>query len=185
VRFLEKEIECLKKQLREHFNKHAGLHSDAQLLQSMLQSIPGIGELTAWDILAKLPDVKQFNSAQAVAAYAGLSPREHRSGSSVFKKTRLSKQGNTRLRKAMYFPAVNAVTWNPLVKAHYERLIAAGKIRMVALAAAMRKMLMICYGVLRRSQAATALSGELAISAKNGFYLPLDNIVSGWVAVGH
>jgi transposase len=118
----------------------------------LLQSIPGIGELTAWDILAELPDVEQFDSAQAVAAYAGLSPREHRSGSSIHKKTRLSKQGNARIRKAMYFPAVNALTWNPLVKAHYERLVAAGKIRMVALAAAMRKMLMICYGVLKHQQ---------------------------------
>ena len=148
VRFLEKEVERLKKQIREHFNQHDGLQRDAQLLQS----IPGVGELTAWDILAEMPDVSQFDSAQAVAAYAGLSPREHRSGSSVFKKTRLSKQGNARLRKAVYFPAVNALTWNPLVKAHYERLRAAGKIRMVALAAAMRKILMICYGVLKHQQ---------------------------------
>ena len=148
VRFLEKEIERLKKQIRQHFKDHDGLKHDAQLLQS----IPGIGELTAWDILAELPDVSQFDSAQAVAAYAGLAPREHRSGSSVFKKTRLSKQGNARLRKAMYFPAVNALTWNPIVKAHYERLRAAGKIRMVALAAAMRKMLMLCYGVLKHQK---------------------------------
>lgn len=148
VRCLEKEVERLKKQIREHFNSHDKLQQDAQLLQS----IPGIGEITAWDILSELPDIDQFDSAQAVAAYAGLSPREHRSGSSVFKKTRLSKQGNARLRKAMYFPAVNALTWNPLVKAHYERLVAAGKIRMVALAAAMRKMLMLCYGVLKHQQ---------------------------------
>lgn len=148
VRCLEKEVERLKKQIREHFNRHDNLRRDAALLQS----IPGVGEITAWDILSELPDISQFDSAQAVAAYAGLSPREHRSGSSVFKKTRLSKQGNARLRKAMYFPAVNALTWNPLVKAHYERLVAAGKIRMVALAAAMRKMLMICYGVLKHQQ---------------------------------
>lgn len=148
VRFLEKEVERLKKQIRQHFNNHDGLKHDAKLLQT----IPGIGELTAWDILAELPDVGQFDSAQAVAAYAGLAPREHRSGSSVFKKTRLSKQGNARLRKALYFPAVNALTWNPVVKAHYDRLRAAGKIRMVALAAAMRKMLMICYGVLKHQQ---------------------------------
>jgi transposase len=148
IRFLEKESDGLKKQIREHLKGHHNLKRDAQLLQS----IPGVGEITAWDVLAELPDISQFDSAQAVAAYAGLSPREHRSGSSVFKKTRLSKQGNARLRKAMYFPAVNALTWNPLVKAHYERLVAAGKIRMVALAAAMRKMLMICYGVLKHQQ---------------------------------
>ena len=148
VRCLEKEVERLKKQIREHFNRHDNLKRDA----SLLQTIPGVGEITAWDILSELPDVHQFDSAQAVAAYAGLSPREHRSGTTIFKKTRLSKQGNARLRKAMYFPAVNALKWNPLVKAHYERLRAAGKMKMVALAAAMRKMLMICYGVLKHQQ---------------------------------
>lgn len=148
VRCLEKEIVRLKKQIREHFKSHTNLKRDAELLQS----IPGVGEITAWDLLAELPDVSQFDSAQAVAAYAGLSPREHRSGSSIHKKTRLSKQGNARLRKAMYFPAVNALKWNPLVKAHYERLRAAGKMKMVALAAAMRKILMICYGVLKHQQ---------------------------------
>jgi transposase len=148
IRFLEKEIDSLKKQIREHFNRHDNLKRDAVLLQS----IPGVGEITAWDVLSELPDVHQFDSAQAVAAYAGLAPREHRSGTTIFKKTRLSKQGNARLRKAMYFPAVNALIWNPLVKAHYERLRAAGKMKMVALAAAMRKMLMICYGVLKHQQ---------------------------------
>jgi len=148
VRCLEKEITRLKKQIREHFKNHDNLKRDAQLLQS----IPGVGEITAWDLLAELPDVSQFDSAQAVAAYAGLAPREHRSGTTIFKKTRLSKQGNARLRKAMYFPAVSALKSNPLVKAHYERLRAAGKMKMVALAAAMRKVLMICYGVLKHQQ---------------------------------
>ena len=118
----------------------------------MLQSIPGVGEIIAWDVLSELSDVTQLDSAQAVAAYAGLSPREHRSGTTIFKKTRLSKQGNARLRKAVYFPAVNALKWNPLVRAHYERLRAAGKMKMVALAAAVRKILMICYGVLKHQQ---------------------------------
>lgn len=148
VRCLEKEVERLKKQIREHFNSHDNLKRDAKLLQS----IAGVGEITAWDLLAELPDVSQFDSAQAVAAYAGLSPREHRSGSSIHRKTCLSKQGNARLRKAMYFPAVNALTWNPLVKAHYERPVATGKMKMVALAACMRIMLMICYGVLKHQQ---------------------------------
>jgi transposase len=145
---LEKEIDGLKKQIRAHIKSHDSLNRDAQLLES----IPGVGEITAWDLLAELPDISQFDSAQAVAAYAGLSPREHRSGSSIHKKTRLSKQGNARLRKAVYFPAVNALRWNPLVKAHYDRLIAAGKMKMVALAASMRKVLMICYGVLKHQQ---------------------------------
>lgn len=87
-----------------------------------------------------------------MAAYAGLCPREHQSGSSVRKRTRLSKQGNSHLRKALYFPAVSAVQWNEPVRAHYERMREKGKGKMVSLGAAMRKLLMICYGVLKNRQ---------------------------------
>lgn len=160
--FLTAERERIRTQIRAHVAGHPELKRDVTLLMS----IPGIGELTAWTILTELPDVQQFDSAQAVAAYAGLAPREHRSGSSVYKKTRLSKQGNSRLRTAMYFPAVTAVIWNPLVKAHYERLRQAGKAKMVALAAAMRKLLMICYGVLKHQQPFQATGGSCPQSPK-------------------
>jgi transposase len=145
---LEKEMLRLKVAIRTHVKAHEHLQRDSKLLQS----IPGIGEITAWDILAEMPDVNEFESAQSVAAYAGLAPREHKSGSSVRKPTHLSKRGNSRLRKAFYFPAVSAITWNPLVKAHYQRLVAQGKPKMVALAACMRKLLMICYGVLKHQK---------------------------------
>lgn len=148
ARGLEKEYLLLKKAVRAHVKSHENLLRDSQLLQS----VPGVGEITAWDILAEMPDIHEFDSAQSVAAYAGLAPREQRSGSSVRKVTTLSKRGNARLRKAFYFPAVSAMQWNPLVKAHYERLRAAGKPKMVALAACMRKLLMICYGVLKHQK---------------------------------
>jgi len=170
VTALEKELLRLKKEVRSHVKAHEDLFRDSKLLQS----IPGIGEITSWDILAEMPDVQEFDSAQSVAAYAGLAPREQRSGSSVRKQTQLSKRGNSRLRKAFYFPAVSAMTWNPLVKAHYERLREKGKPKMVALAACMRKLLMICYGVLKRqkpfdpkwlSHASSQSSSELAVSS--------------------
>ena len=75
------------------------------------------------------------------------------SGKSVHKRTRLSKAGNARLRQAVYFPAVTAIRHNPLVKALYERLIQAGKPRMAALGAAMHKVLMLAYGVLKNRYA--------------------------------
>ncbi len=68
------------------------------------------------------------------------------------KQTRLSKQGNSRLRRAFTFPAVTALTWNPLIKAFYTRLRENGKGKMVALAACMRKMAMIAYGVLKHQK---------------------------------
>ena len=112
-----------------------------------------------------MPDVTEFDSAQSAAAYAGLAPREQRSGSSVRKATTLSKRGNSRLRKAFYFPAVSAMRWNPLVKAHYKRIREKGKFKMVALAARTRKLLMICYGVLKHQKPFDASLPSAALQA--------------------
>ena len=115
----------------------------------MLRTIPGIGPVAAHALLAELPDPSRFATAQQAAAYAGLAPREYRSGTSVKKRTRLSKAGNARLRKALYLPAMTAIRFNPLVGAFYARLVEAGKAKMAALGACMRKLLMIAYGVLK------------------------------------
>jgi len=145
VGFLKGEIDRLLAQVNDHIEKHPGLRADRELLTS----IPGIGELTAAWIIAELPDVRMIGSAQSAAAYAGLSPREYSSGTSVHHRTHLSKRGNVYLRRAMYMPAMAAARYNPAVKALYDRLIAEGRPRMVAIGAAMRKLLMLAYGVLR------------------------------------
>ena len=146
VRSLERELARVEKAIAQHVAGHPALAQQAALLES----IPGISHLTAQKILAELGGAAQrFASSSSAAAYAGLAPREHRSGSSVRKKARLSKRGNAALRKALYFPTVTALRWNPLVKAFYERLVASGKRKMVALGAAMRKLLLIAVGVLR------------------------------------
>ncbi|HZT80120.1 MAG TPA: IS110 family transposase [Gemmataceae bacterium] len=117
--------------------------------RALLESIPGVGAATAQAILAELPAVGQVPSAEAAAAYAGLAPRQYQSGTTVRKRTRLSKAGSARLRKALYLPALTAIQFNPLLKALYERLTAAGKAKMAAVGACMRKLLMIAYGVLK------------------------------------
>ncbi len=66
VAALEKELLRLKREVRAHVKAHAELGRDAKLLQS----IPGIGEITSWDVLAEMPDVTEFDSAQSAAAYA-------------------------------------------------------------------------------------------------------------------
>jgi transposase len=117
--------------------------------RDLLVTIAGVGPQTASTVLAELPRLDRVASAQAAAAYAGLSPREFRSGSSVRGRTRLSKSGNARLRTALYLPTLTAVRFNPLLKAFFDRLVAAGKPKMQAVGACMRKLVMICYGVLR------------------------------------
>jgi transposase len=120
--------------------------------RDLLATIPGVGNQTASTVLAELPRLDRVPSAQAAAAYAGLSPREFKSGSSVRGRTRLSKAGNARLRKALYLPTLTAVRFNPVLAGFFARLVAAGKAKMQAVGACMRKLVMICYGVLKNRQ---------------------------------
>ncbi len=110
---------------------------------------PGIGEATAAALLAEVPDIKQYKSAREAAAFAGLVPRERQSGSSVRGRVRLSKIGNSRLRKALYFPAVTALRCSPFFQAWAEGLRQRGKSKMAVIGAVMRKLIHLAYGVLK------------------------------------
>ncbi|HUV04262.1 MAG TPA: IS110 family transposase [Armatimonadota bacterium] len=158
IRFISDQIKELERLIEQHINSHPNLKEDRDLLVT----IPGIGDKTAAIILGELPNASNFDNAKQAAAYAGLSPREYRSGSSVRGRTRLCKVGNSRLRRALYFPAVVACIHNPIVKDLYQRLLRAGKSKMCALGAAMRKLLHIAFGVLRRRQPFAALGENLA-----------------------
>lgn len=117
--------------------------------QQLLCSIPGVGLWTAARVLAEIEAVRGVVDARQLAAYAGLTPRERTSGSSVHHPARLAKTGNSRLRRALYLPAIVAMRHNPAVQALAERLRARGKRPMVIVGAAMRKLLHLIYGVLK------------------------------------
>jgi len=110
-----------------------------------LVQIRGIGFKTAVHFVARV-DVRQFESAEAAAAYAGLNPCQRQSGKQVWM-TVLSRQGDAALRKAFYMPAKTAMRWNETIRTFRERLLARGKRKSSARAACMRKLLMICFGV--------------------------------------
>ncbi len=93
----------------------------------LLLTISGIGEESAIAILAEIPDIKAFINARQLAAYAETIPQNKTSGSSVHAKPRLSKSGSRALCKAMYFPAIVAKNYNPIVMAFCERLKEKGK----------------------------------------------------------
>jgi transposase len=145
VRFLSREAERVQAEAEAVIAAAPELAADLALLES----VKGVGRQTATTILAELPAVDQLPSAESAAAYCGLAPAEFQSGKSVRKHTRLSKAGNARLRTALYLPTLTAVRFNPVLKGFFERLVAAGKPRMQAVGACMRKLLMICYGVLK------------------------------------
>lgn len=145
IAFLDEQIKRLEQQINDLIKRHPDLHRQRDLLAS----IKGIGNLTAAIFLAEVPDISRFNSAPELAAYAGLTPRIHHSGSSVRRRAHLAKTGNSHIRSAFYMPALSAMSHNPIVHALAQRLEDRGKKRMTIVAAAMRKLVHLAFGVLK------------------------------------
>jgi transposase len=103
----------LQHQIQQQVEQSADLKGQHQLLGS----IPGVGRWTAVRVLAEIEEVRAAVAARQLAAYAGLTPRERTSGSSVRHPPRLAKTGNSRLRRALYLPAIVAMRHNPAVHA--------------------------------------------------------------------
>lgn len=143
----EAEVVFFKNAARDCVNASPWLQRCVELLCT----VPGVGERTAWLMMVVLSS-RQFMSAAEVASFLGLNPIEKRSGKSEYRKPRLSKSGSSHYRQALYFPAMVASQKNPDVQALYERLVGAGKPKMCALGAAMRKLVHICYGVYKNQQ---------------------------------
>lgn len=141
---LDAQIADIEQCIQQHIKQHPQLHHQ----HTLLQSIPGIGAATAALFLAEV-DVQQYANARQVAAFAGLVPSIRQSGSSVHGRTRLSKVGSPRLRRALYFPAVTALRCSPGMRSWASGLRERGKCPMQIIGAAMRKLVHIMYGVLR------------------------------------
>ena len=141
---ISKQIEQVERQIRLCQKQDELIDKQAKLLTS----INAIGEITAWAILAYLGDISHFKSSKQVTSFAGLNPRKIESGSSL-NKSPLSKMGHRRLRRSLYMPALVAIKHNPIMLKHYEKLLAKGKPKKVAICAVMRKLLVNCYGVLK------------------------------------
>jgi transposase len=116
---------------------------------AILTSIKGVGPATAWAILANFPELGSC-SAKQTAMIAGLAPVAHDSGDRQGQ--RKIKGGRADLRSGIYMAAVSAATSNPGLKAFYERLLAKGKERKLALTAVMRKLIILANTLIREDR---------------------------------
>ncbi len=148
IALLETEIKTVEAQIRTHIDQHPDLKNQRDLLLS----IPGYGAKTAAKLMGNLPHLAEYASAKEAAADVGLTPLEFQSGQSILGKPRLSKMGKARLRKSLYFPAMVALRYNPIIRTLRERLEARGKAKMVIIGAAMRKLIHLAYGVLKNNR---------------------------------
>lgn len=149
IRFLEENLEQLRADIHQLIRQHQHLRQKMDLLIS----IPGIGKETAAIIVGEVFGAGEFKNERSVACYAGLSPRHGTSGTSVNARSRLSKIGNRRLRKALYFPSLCIWRDRSLFSEFIEDMKSKGKHKMVIIGAIMRKLLCLAYTILRSERA--------------------------------
>ncbi len=117
-----------------------------------LQSIPGVGLVTAAWLVVATANFAGCPTVEAATAFAGLAPHPWQSGSSVRGRPHIGRGGHARLRAALYMAAVSSVRCNPVLRAFYARLKAAGKASKVALCAVARKLLHLAWALVSKQQ---------------------------------
>jgi transposase len=142
IRFLEAELSDLDRQVREAVQASPLWREQ----EDLLRSTPGIGPITAVALLAEVPELGHL-SRKKIAALVGVAPFPCDSGK--LRGKRIVWGGRARVRSALYMAALVAVRHNPVLRAFYQRLLAAGKPKKVALTAAMHKLLTILNAMLR------------------------------------
>lgn len=145
IRYIDREIEELKGEINRRIDQNPELRDKRKLLES----IPGVGEATIHVVLSHFASIEKFKDAKSLTSFLGIAPRHYQSGSSVSRRTRMSKVGHSSLRKSFYMPAIVALRYNPVIAGIGVRLTKAGKHNMLIIGAAMRKLVHIIYGVLK------------------------------------
>jgi transposase len=152
IEHLKAQIALLTAQIAEvegSVSEHLEAHRELKEQRDLLDSIPGVGDLTIARLIAECPTLRTFTDAGQLVAFAGLNPRQHQSGESVQKKTGISKVGSASLRAALYMPAVTAMKHNPIIRVFADRLRSRGVHGKALIVAAMRKLLHVVVGVLK------------------------------------
>lgn len=145
LKFLDKEIEWVNARLK----KEIADITEWQKLYELMLSAPGIGDGVAFTLLAELPELGQL-SHRKIAALCGLAPFNRDSGKMQGK--RRIRGGRAPIRTALYMAMMSAIQHNPIMPDMFQRLVANGKHKKVALTACMRKMITILNAMIRDNQ---------------------------------
>ena len=149
INYLEKQIKKLEKAIENKLDNNSGLREKKELLKT----IPGIGDISATVLLTETNEFSTFTDPKQLAAYAGISPCQHEFGSSIHKKIKISKVGNSKIRSTLYLSSLSCIRSDSPFKKFYERLREKGKPAKVALIAVARKLLHIIFAIIKSGKA--------------------------------
>jgi transposase len=148
VTSLKRSLRQLQREMKILENKLLVLVKQAhQDLLTRLKTIPGIGPKTAITLVVLTGGFERFNSASELCSYAGLTPVIRQSGSSVKGRPRISKIGNQKLRNLLFMCSFNACKYNKACRDLYERIVAKGKSKKLALIAVCNKLLKQAFAI--------------------------------------
>lgn len=145
ITWLQTEIETLEQQISQVIAANPEWTETVQ----RVDSVPGIGFITAATLVADLPELGQLNR-QKIAALVGVAPFNHDSGKQRGKRRIFG--GRTSVRSVLYMATLSAIRHNAVIKAFYQRLLDKGKLKKVALIACMRKLLVILNTMVKTGQ---------------------------------
>jgi transposase len=142
VKALDGEIKAIEQAIKAEIRANKKLHKAVKLLRSVC----GIGLITAAGLLALMPELGTLNRRQ-IASLGGLAPHPRQSGNSD--KYRFVWGGRQDVKSVLFMAALSASRFHKTLRVFYQRLLARGKLKLVALTAVMRKLLIICNALLR------------------------------------
>lgn len=143
LKSITKEVKALEEQLKQLVKQE---HAE-QL--TLLQSIPGIGIKTALFLIVITDGFSKFETASQLCSYAGITPTERRSGTSIRGRSRISKVGNKRLRNLLFMCSFSAFRHNKACNAQFERIVNKGKSEKLALLAVCNKLLRQSFAIVK------------------------------------
>jgi len=141
LKHLEKETNNLEEKLLKT------VKSTHQDLLTRIKTVPGIGVKTATTLIVLTDGFERFTSAKELCSYSGLTPIIRQSGSSIKGRSRISKVGNKKLRNLLFMCSFNACKYNKACKALYDRIVAKGKSKKLALIAVCNKLLKQAFAI--------------------------------------
>lgn len=144
IKALRRELDDVEAQMARHVREH---HAD---LEKLLTSAKGIGPQSVAVLIGELPELGRLTNRQ-ISKLVGVAPLNRDSGPMRGKRTIFG--GRSHVRSSLYMPTMSAIRYNPVIRCFYERLLARGKPKMVAIVACMRKLLTILNSMVRTGKA--------------------------------
>jgi transposase len=155
IKYCQKPIEAIQQGIKKiELAIDQLIEDDAKLTDqcSLVTSVPGVGKITALNVIVSTNEFTKISEAKKLACYAGVAPFEHRSGSSIRGKTRVSKMANMTLKRLFHLAAMSAIQCCDELKAFYQRKVAAGKNKMSVINAVRNKLISRIYACINNQR---------------------------------